>query len=102
LRRAAGHVYWVKEERRRFRRARDLTKAMKRRWLAVGLHANKVPVHSLRQLGAELSHEASGDVRETQMLLDHSGLDTTSITMKQLTGEEHRHWHAMVNGLAVV
>lgn len=75
--------------------------AIRRRLLAAALHANKVPVHSLRHLDAELYHEPPGVPEETQMFLDHARLDTTSITMKQLTGEEHRHWQAMVNALGV-
>jgi len=51
--------------------------------------------------GAELYYDPSGDLRETQMLLDHARLDRTSIYMKQPTGDEHRHWQAMVNALRV-
>jgi len=78
-----------------------VAQALKRYAAAAGLDPDAVTVHSLRHLGAELYHEASGDLRETQRFLDHARLDTTSIYMEQLTGEEHRHWQAMCNALGV-
>jgi len=78
-----------------------VAQALKRYAAAAGLDPDVVTLRSLRYLGAELWYEASGDLRQTQMFLDHGRLDTTSITMKQLSGEEHRYWEAMVNALGV-
>jgi integrase/recombinase XerD len=78
-----------------------VAQALKRYAAKAGLDPGAVTVHSLRHLGAELYQEASGDVRQTQMFLDHSHLDTTQIYLEQLTGEEHRHWQAMANKLGV-
>jgi site-specific recombinase XerD len=78
-----------------------VAQALKRYADAAGLDPDAVTVHSLRHLGAELYHKASGDLRETQRFLDHARLDTTSIYLEQLTGEEHRHWQAMANTLGV-
>jgi integrase/recombinase XerD len=78
-----------------------VAQALKRHAAAAGLDPDAVTVHSLRHLGAELFKEASGDLRETQYFLDHARLETTAIYMKQLTGEEHRHWQAMANALGV-
>lgn len=66
-----------------------------------GMDPDKVSLHSLRHLGAELYQEASGDVRQTQLFLDHAHLNTTQIYLTQLTGEEHRHWQAMANKLGM-
>ena len=55
----------------------------------------------MRHLGAERYHNASGDLRDTQALLDHQRSATTAIYLQQLTGKEHRHWQAMVNALGV-
>jgi integrase/recombinase XerD len=78
-----------------------VAQALKRHAAAAGLDPDTVTVHSLRHLGAELFQEASGNLRETQHFLDHARLDTTAIYMRQLTGEEHRHWQAMANALGV-
>jgi integrase/recombinase XerD len=78
-----------------------VAQALNRYAAGAGVDPDAVTVHSLRHLGAELYHEASGDLRETQRFLDHARLDTTSIYMEQLTGEEHRHWQAMCNALGV-
>ena len=51
--------------------------------------------------GADLFQQASGDIRQIQMFLDHAHLNTTQIYLEQLTGEEHRHWQAMANRLGV-
>ena len=78
-----------------------VAQALKRYAAEAGLDPDAVTVHSLRHLGAELYHKASGDLHETQRFLDHARLDTTSIYLEQLTGEEHRHWQAMANALGV-
>jgi len=78
-----------------------VAQALKRYARQAGLDPEAVTLHSLRHLGAELYQEASGDVRQTQMFLDHAHLDTTQIYLEQLTGEEHRHWQAMVNRLGL-
>ena len=81
--------------------AEAVAQALKRRAEASGVEPDAVTVHSLRHLGAELYHEASGGLRETQRFRDHARLETTSIYMEQLTGEEHPHWQAMANKLGV-
>jgi len=78
-----------------------VAQALKRYAEAAGLDPAAVTLHSLRHLGAELYHNASGDLRDTQAFLDHQRSDTTAIYLQQLTGEEHRHWQAMVNALGV-
>ena len=75
--------------------------ALNRHAADAGLDPEAVTLHSLRHLGAELYHEASGDLRETQAFLDHQRSDTTEIYLKQLTGEDHHHWQAMANALGV-
>ena len=79
-----------------------VAQALKRYARQAGLDPEAVTLHSLRHLGAELYHEASGDVRQTQMFLDHAHLDTTQIYLEQLTGEEHRYWQAMANKLGIL
>lgn len=78
-----------------------VAQALKRYAAAAGIDPDAVTVHSLRHLGAELYYSASGDVRETQIFLDHARLDTTSIYLEQLTGQDHKHWQAMANKLGV-
>lgn len=78
-----------------------VAQALNRHAEAAGVDADAVTLHSLRHLGAELYHEASGDIRETQAFLDHQSSDTTAIYLEQLTGEKHRHWQAMANALRV-
>ncbi len=78
-----------------------VAQALNRHAEAAGVDPDAVTLHSLRHLGAELYHEASGDLRETQAFLDHQRSDTTAIYLKQLTGEDHRHWQAMANALGV-
>lgn len=75
--------------------------ALKRYAARAGLDASKISLHSLRHLGAELFQEASGDIRQTQLFLDHAHLNTTQIYLEQLTGEEHRHWQEMANKLGL-
>jgi site-specific recombinase XerD len=75
--------------------------ALKRYARRAGLDPDKVNLHSLRHLGAELFYEASGDLHETQAFLDHEHLDTTQIYLRQLTGEEHRHWQEMADMLGL-
>lgn len=76
-----------------------VAQAFKRYLAKADLDPDTVTLHSLRHLGAELYHEASGDVRQTQLFLDHAHLDTTQIYLEHLTGEEHKHWQAMINKL---
>ena len=78
-----------------------MAQALKRQAQAAGRDLDAVVVRSLRHLGAELYDNASGDLRDTQAFLDHQRSDTTAIYLQQLTGEEHRHWQAMVNALEV-
>jgi integrase/recombinase XerD len=79
----------------------SVSKALKRCAARAGLDPDSISLHSLRHLGAELFQEASGDVRQTQLFLDHAHLNTTQIYLEQLTGEEHRHWQAMANQLGL-
>ncbi|KAA3645714.1 MAG: hypothetical protein DWQ07_12305 [Chloroflexi bacterium] len=60
-----------------------------------------IDVHALRHLGAELYYEISGDILETNRFLDHVRLDTTQVYLKQLRGDEHRHWQGMANELGI-
>lgn len=78
-----------------------VAQALKRYAAEAGVDPDSITIHSLRHLGAELYYAASGDVHETQRFLDHARLETTSIYLQQLTGEEHRHWQAMANRLGV-
>jgi integrase len=78
-----------------------VAQALKRYAAEAGVDPDSITIHSLRHLGAELYYAASGDVHETQRFLDHVRLETTSIYLQQLTGEEHRHWQAMANKLGV-
>jgi integrase/recombinase XerD len=78
-----------------------VAQALKRYAAEAGLDPDSITIHSLRHLGAELYYAASGDVHETQRFLDHARLETTSIYLQQLTGENHRHWQAMANKLRV-
>jgi len=78
-----------------------VAQSLKRYARAAGLDPDKVSVHSLRHLGAELFQAASSDVRQTQLFLDHAQLSTTQIYLDQLSGEEHKHWQAMANKLGV-
>jgi integrase len=78
-----------------------VAQALKRYAAEAGMDTDAVTLHSLRHLGAELYYAASGDVRETQLFLDHKRLDTTSIYLEQLTGQEHKHWQAMANKLGL-
>jgi integrase len=75
--------------------------AIKRYAKKAGIDPQKVSLHSLRHLGAELFLEASGDIHETQIFLDHAHLNTTQIYLSQLKGKKHRHWQAMANELAL-
>ena len=75
--------------------------AIKRYAKKAGLDPQKVSLHSLRHLGAELFLEASGDIHETQLFLDHAHLNTTQIYLSQLKGKKHHHWQAMANELAL-
>lgn len=76
-----------------------LNKALKKYARRAGLDPEQVSLHSLRHLGAELFQQASGDIQQTQAFLDHAHVNTTQIYLSQLTGEDHRHWQAMVNEL---
>ncbi|MGH2536187.1 MAG: tyrosine-type recombinase/integrase [Candidatus Promineifilaceae bacterium] len=76
-----------------------MSPALKRYARRAGLDPGAVSLHSLRHLGAELYQQASGDIQQTQHFLDHAHLNTTQIYLSQLTGEEHRHWQAMLNRL---
>jgi integrase len=78
-----------------------VAQAQKRYAAEAGVDPDSATIHSLRHLGAELYYAASGDVHETQRFLDHARLETTSIYLQQLTGEDHRHWQAMANELGV-
>jgi integrase len=78
-----------------------IAQALKRYAAEAGVGPDSITIHSLRHLGAELYYAASGDVHETQRFLDHARLETTSIYLQQLTGEDHRHWQAMANKLGV-
>jgi integrase/recombinase XerD len=78
-----------------------VSQALKRCAARAGLDPGSISLHSLRHLGAELFQQASGDVRQTQLFLDHAHLNTTQIYLEQLTGEEHRHWQAMANQLGL-
>lgn len=79
-----------------------VSQALKRYARKTGLDPRAVSVHSLRHLGAEtFARATNGDVRQTQLFLDHAQLNTTAIYLQQLTGEEHRHWQAMANELGV-
>jgi integrase/recombinase XerD len=76
-----------------------MSQALKRYARRAGLDPNRISLHSLRHLGAELFQGASKDIQQTQQFLDHAQLNTTQIYLTQLTGEEHRHWQAMTNEL---
>lgn len=76
-----------------------IAQALKRYARRAGIDPAAVSVHSLRHLGAELFYQASGDVRQTQLFLDHAQLNTTQIYLEQLGGDEHRCWQAMLNRL---
>lgn len=78
-----------------------VAQALKRYAARAGLDPDQVCLHSLRHLGAELYQEASGDLRQLQLFLDHAHLNTTQIYLQQLTGEDHHHWQAMANRLGV-
>jgi integrase len=78
-----------------------VSQAIKRYAAKAGIDPSSLSLHSLRHLGAELFQEASGDVRQTQLFLDHAHLNTTQIYLEQLTGEEHRHWQEMANKIGV-
>lgn len=78
-----------------------VAQALKRYAAEAGVDPDRITIHSLRHLGAELYYAASGDVHETQRFLDHARLETTSIYLQQLTGEDHRHWQAMANRLGI-
>jgi len=79
-----------------------IAQALARYARRAGLDPQAVTLHSLRHLGAELYNDASGgDVRQTQLFLDHAHLNTTQIYLTQLTGEKHKHWQAMANALQV-
>lgn len=78
-----------------------VAQALKRYAARAGLDPDRVCLHSLRHLGAELYQEASGDLRQLQLFLDHAHLNTTQIYLAQLTGEDHHHWQAMANRLGV-
>jgi integrase len=78
-----------------------VAQALKRYAAEAGVDPDSITVHSLRHLRAELYYAASGDVHETQRFLDHGRLETTSIYLQQLTGEDHRCWQAMANKLGV-
>jgi site-specific recombinase XerD len=78
-----------------------VAQALKRYAAKAGVDPDSITIHSLRHLGAELYYAASGDVHETQRFLDHARLETTSIYLQRLTGEDHRHWQAMANKLGV-
>ncbi|NLF02900.1 MAG: tyrosine-type recombinase/integrase [Anaerolineales bacterium] len=78
-----------------------VSQALSRYAARAGLNPEQITLHSLRHLGAELFQKAGGDVRQTQLFLDHAQLNTTQIYLEQLTGEEHRHWQAMANALGV-
>jgi integrase len=78
-----------------------VAQALKRYAAEAGVDPESITIHSLRHLGAELYYAASGDVHETQRFLDHKRLDTTSIYLEQLTGQEHKHWQAMAKKLGV-
>jgi integrase/recombinase XerD len=82
-------------------RGSTLFKAIKRYARKAGLDPKKVSLHSLRHLGAELFLNASEDLHETQLFLDHAHLNTTQIYLSQLKGEEHNHWQEMANKLRV-
>lgn len=60
-----------------------------------GLDPRALTLHSLRHLGAELFYEASKDVRQTQMFLDHAYLNTTQIYLQNLADQDHHHWQQM-------
>ena len=65
-----------------------------------GLDPKAVTLHSLRHLGAQVFTKANGgDVRQTQLFLDHAHLNTTQIYLQELTGQDHNHWQAMQNAL---
>jgi site-specific recombinase XerD len=81
--------------------AEVVAQALKRYAVDAGVDPDSTTIHSLRHLGAELCYAASGDVHEAQRFLDHARLETTSVYLQQLTGEEHRHWQAMANKLGV-
>jgi integrase/recombinase XerD len=78
-----------------------VAQALKRYAAGAGVDPDTITIHSLRHLGAELYYAASGDIHETQRFLDHARLETTSIYLQQLTGEDHRHWQAMANQLGL-
>jgi integrase/recombinase XerD len=78
-----------------------VAQALKRYAAQAGVDPDSITIHSLRHLGAELYYAASGDVHETQRFLDHARLETTSIYLEQLTGQEHKHWQAMANQLGL-
>jgi integrase/recombinase XerD len=78
-----------------------VAQALKRYAAETGVDPDSITIHSLRHLGAEPYYAASGDVHETQRFLDHARLETTSIYLQQLTGEDHRHRQAMANKLGV-
>jgi site-specific recombinase XerD len=78
-----------------------VSQALKRYADRAGLDPDSISLYSLRHLGAELFQRANGDVRQTQLFLDHAHLNTTQIYLEQLTGEEHRHWQAMANRLGL-
>jgi len=64
-----------------------------------GLDPDSISLHSLRRLRAELFQQTSGDIRRTQLFLDHAHRNTTQIYLEQLAGEEHWHRAAMANRL---
>ncbi len=76
-----------------------LNQALKRYAKLAEIDPKKISLHSLRHLGAELFLEASNDIHETQLFLDHAHLNTTQIYLSQLKGENHWHWQGMVNRL---
>lgn len=79
-----------------------VSQTLKRYCKRAGLEPGAVCVHGLRHLGAvTFTKAADGDVRQTQMFLDHAQLNTTAIYLSQLTGDEHRHWQAMANELGL-
>lgn len=76
-----------------------VSQALKRYARQAGIDPDRVSLHSLRHLGAEVYYKQSGDIKETQDFLDHAKSETTDLYLQQLTGEEHRHWKGMFDEL---
>ena len=53
----------------------SVSQALKRCVAKADLDPDSISLHWLRHLGAELFQQASGDVRQTQLFLDHAHLN---------------------------